>query len=238
MYVRVRYLLRSYPLLIPLLASLLFNLYLTYLDLTRMNSLAIHAGSNRPSDPVGTEGQIELATNDAPSWGSNKAPVTVVIFTDFQCPYCKKFASVLEQAKEMGGNKFRVVVRELPIPKHQFAMREAEIALCSAQQSTAAFWDVYAYFYSRDSLRVDPSGDAIRLMQNRNDIVATRLDTCLRNHETDPQIERDIKLAQKYEINATPTLIVNGSRYVGGIKDSYQLMDVINEANHTNTPRK
>jgi protein-disulfide isomerase len=84
---------------------------------------------------------FEIDTTGAPFKGAADSPVTIVLFTDFQCPYCAKIAPVLDQVFEKNRGKVKLVFKNFPLNSHQFARRAAAAALAAGKQGK--FWEMH-----------------------------------------------------------------------------------------------
>jgi protein-disulfide isomerase len=95
----------------------------------------------------------ELAQNRGTSKGNATAPVTIVEFSDFQCPYCKKLAETMNQLSPDERAKVRVVFHHLPLPMHAWARTAAEAAGCAQLQGPEVFWGMHdQLFANQDKL--------------------------------------------------------------------------------------
>ena len=169
----------------------------------------------------------ELSAVDAPSTGVTTAPVTLVMFSDFECPFCRKFASTLKDVEGKEQGHLKVVLRSLPLSIHPGAERDAELAECVAHQNRTEFWNLYDFFYSQSTSSPPSAGDAIEFLRERQQVNMELLNSCVTTHAAREQIERDAQLANKYGVRATPTFFVNGIRIVGGMISSKNLEDLI-----------
>jgi len=88
----------------------------------------------------------ELSRGVFPTRGSPDAPVTITIFSDFECPYCRQEAANLGSDK-LTEMKVRIVFRNLPLPMHPWAREAADMAACIYKQSNDAFWEVHDYLF-------------------------------------------------------------------------------------------
>jgi protein-disulfide isomerase len=174
----------------------------------------------------------ELAAGDPPTMGSANAPVTLVEFSDFECPYCQRLKAILEQEvlpKESG--KVKVVFRNFPLSIHPWSKRAAAMAACSALQDTDDFWKVHDFLFdSQRSLTSD------NLEQKVKDFAATgtnldkaQFQKCLDKDMALGILSRDMDLGQRNGVRATPTAFINGVRYEG-IQSAAQLTDIIDRA--------
>ena len=171
--------------------------------------------------------RVNALATDGPSRGEQKAPVTVLAFLDFQCPYCRDFAAQMEKILKANGDRVRFVVRQFPLSTHVNAFDAARAAACADRQQH--FWDFYERAFSgRYSL------DAGGLMQIAGDI---RLDTagfsaCLASGDTAEQVRRDIAAGSAIGVAGTPALFVNGNQ----LGKPSELTSVVSEL-LANTPR-
>jgi protein-disulfide isomerase len=157
--------------------------------------------------------RAEVEEPGAPARGPVSAPVTLVLFTDFRCPYCRQFARTLNSVEQTEGDRIHLIVRQLPLAIHPGARSNAELALCAKEQNENDFWIVYQFFYSQESAVSTEQG--IRYLSSRPEINLVRLQSCMGDHRSLPEIDADVTLAAKYGVKATPTLFINGSRLVG-----------------------
>ena len=89
-----------------------------------------------------------LAQNKGASKGPETAPVTIVAFSDFQCPYCRYFADMLREVLPDEKDRIRIVFHHLPLSIHAWARSAAEAAACAQLQSSAAFWSIHDYLFA------------------------------------------------------------------------------------------
>lgn len=155
-----------------------------------------------PESPVFT-----IATDDQPTKGSAKALVTVVAFTDFECPSCARQHPVLDRIVSEFGDRVRLVVRDFPLSQHANARKAAEAAEAAREQGK--YWE-YAgvLFRNQSALGVD------KLRQYASDLGLDRgrFDASLDSGKFAEKVQRDIVDGRKLGINGTPTLYINGKR--------------------------
>lgn len=140
----------------------------------------------------------------SPVLGLATAPVTIVLFTDFECPHCSKVAPLLEQVLEKNPNTVKIVLKNLPLGMHPFADPAARAALAAGEQGK--FWEFH------DALFALPAVNEAAI-----DNIATTLGLKMDQFKSDmaspkirQKIDQDIMDAQAAGVTGTPTLFVNG----------------------------
>jgi protein-disulfide isomerase len=172
-----------------------------------------------------------LAQNKGASRGPELAPVTIVEFSDFQCPYCRKFAEIMEQILPSEKDNVRVVFHHLPLSMHPWARLAAEGAACAQLQSSEAFWSLHAQLFHHQQ-EITPGNIKDKLTefaQGTKLIDPKTFQSCVDNQMSLGLVFRDMDLASSNQVTGTPTLFVNGHR-VAGVKDAAQLRQLISEA--------
>ena len=156
--------------------------------------------------------RLALNNNGAPALGPDNAPVTLVEFSDFDCPYCGRFHPTLKQLSDKFGNQLRVVYRQYPIPSlHPNAFKAAEASLCAHDQGK--FWQMHDLMFSEQG-RLSVS--ELKVKAGRLGLNQKKFDTCLDTGRYTEQVQNDIKEAQKVGVTGTPALFVNGVSVEGG----------------------
>ena len=148
----------------------------------------------------------------APTKGKANAPVTLVEFSDFQCPYCQAAAPVLKQVEEKFGDKVQIVYRQYPIPSlHPFALKAAEASLCANEQGK--FWEMHdAMFADQKKLAVSD----LKATANRLGINSKKFDACLDAGRYVEQVQNDQREAERSGVSGTPAMFINGQYVEGG----------------------
>jgi len=166
--------------------------------------------------------RVEVATT-GPSKGPANAPVTIVEFSDFQCPFCSRLTPTLKQVEQKYGDKVRLVFRQYPLPFHQNTQKAAEASLCAADQGK--FWEMHdAMFAHQDALGVDQlKAKAAELGLN-----AEQFNSCLDSGKTAAAIQADMKEGSAAGVNGTPAMFING-RFISGAVPLEQVTSVIDD---------
>jgi protein-disulfide isomerase len=146
-----------------------------------------------------------ISVDDDPSRGVANAPVTIVEFTDFQCPACAGMNPVLEEALKLYGNKVRLVVRDFPLSMHANALKAAEAA--NAAHAQGKFFEYAALLFKRqDALDVA----SLKKYATELGLDRARFDAALDSGKYAEEIRHDMNEGQLYGIGSTPTIFVNG----------------------------
>jgi len=166
--------------------------------------------------------RVDVAAT-GPAQGSANAPVTIVEFSDFQCPFCSKLTPTIKQVEQKYGDKVRVVFRQYPLPFHQNAQKAAEASLCALDQGK--FWELHdAMFADQNALGVDQlKATAAKLGVN-----AEKFNKCLDSGEKAAAISLDQKAGQAAGVNGTPALFING-RFINGAVPLEQITTVVDD---------
>ncbi len=155
-----------------------------------------------------------VPVGDSPQQGPADALVTVVIFSDYQCPFCSRVEPTLHQLREQYGNDLRLVWKNNPLPFHQNAMPAAEAsAEVFAQRGAAAFWQYHdTLFENQQSLSRE---DLERYAGQIQGLNMERFRAALDNHTHQAAIEADQTLARQLGASGTPSFFINGRNLRG-----------------------
>jgi protein-disulfide isomerase len=152
-----------------------------------------------------------IPTDGFPSLGPANAPITIVEFGDFQCPFCKQWHQETYQPLLAAyPGKIRVVFRDFPLTSiHPNAEPSAEAAQCANEQN--AFWPYHDKLFNGDTL-----SDAV-YQQYAQDLGLdmTQFNTCYSSHKFQQAIQTDSSYALSIGVNSTPTFFINGLAVIG-----------------------
>jgi len=154
---------------------------------------------------------------DRPTMGSADAPVTIVEFADFECPFCARAFGTLETMVHTNyKDKIRVLYKSYPLNSHPWAIRAALGAECARLQNPETFWDFARdYYSSQGSITVQNIDDHIHATAKRLNLDVPTLDACMNGKAAKERVEQDQKDGNVVGVQSTPTLFVNGVRVVG-----------------------
>ena len=167
--------------------------------------------------------EVELSADD-PSLGSASAPVTLVEFSDFQCPFCQRVAPTLKQVKETYGDKVRVVWKDFPLTQiHPQAFKAGEAAHCAADQGK--FWEYHDRLFANQQA-LQPND----LKKHAADLGldATAFAACLDSSKYGERVRDGVAEGSRLGVNSTPTIYING-RVLSGAQPYETFVSVIDE---------
>jgi protein-disulfide isomerase len=166
---------------------------------------------------------VALASTD-PAAGNASAPVTIVEFSDFQCPYCQQVAPTLKQLREKYGDKVRVVWKDFPLTQiHPQAFKAGEAGHCAAEQGK--FWEYHDRLFSNQQA-LQPAD----LKKHAADLGmdSAKFDACLDSSKYGDRVREGVAQGSRLGVNSTPTMYING-RLVSGAQPYDVIAAVIDE---------
>lgn len=166
--------------------------------------------------------KVEVETAGHPSKGSEDAVVTIVEFSDFECPFCGRVNPTLDQVMDKYGDKVRIVFRQFPLTSiHPNAFKAAEASLCANEQDN--FWEFHdAMFREQRNLGVDQLKEkAARLGLDTEDF-----NDCLDSSRFAEQVQEDLRAGQELGVTGTPAVFING-RFLSGAQPFEEFARVI-----------
>jgi protein-disulfide isomerase len=181
--------------------------------LTEATDKAIEKGdiklaAQAPSAPV-----FSIAKGTQAVIGDVGAPVRVVEFTDFQCPYCKKFATVSQDVIRKLGPNLSWEVRHFPLSFHKQARQAAAAVYCASLQGKLVEGKKWA-FDAQERLSQEGIFDE---MSKALGIPASIFQTCRDSAETQKVIDADMKEGERLGVSGTPSVFVNGRKFEGDV---------------------
>lgn len=164
---------------------------------------------------------------DSPFWGAADAKVTVVEFSDFQCPYCGDFFTrTYPLLKKNYGDKVRFVFKHFPLTDiHPYAMGASLAAECAREQNK--FWEYHDQLFANQA---DLSRDAlIKYATVAGVSDSTKFSQCLDTQKYQSRVVADMNAGQNYSVGGTPTFFINGA-FFDGDRPYQQFVNAIEKA--------
>jgi protein-disulfide isomerase len=167
--------------------------------------------------------RFPVGVDDDPVDGPATAPVTIVAFSDFQCPYCARAADTVRELRRRFPNDVRIVFRDFPLPSHSLAVPAAEAAQCAGEQGK--FWETHDRLFAEQRQISDAY---LKELPKVMGLDSAKYAACLTTLQRAQEWRRDRDDGAKFGVSATPTFFVNG-RVVAGALPLQQFVDIVNE---------
>ncbi|MEP7052088.1 MAG: thioredoxin domain-containing protein, partial [Pseudomonadota bacterium] len=159
------------------------------------------------NQPLSPQVAASLAQGKSPSFGPADAKVTVVEFSDFQCPYCSRAASVVDQVKEKYSDRVHFVFRQFPLPMHENARGAAEAALAANAQGK--FWQFHDKLFKNQT---QLTRDGLEGFAKDAGLNVDEFKKALDSKAYAADVDADVKLGESVAVEGTPTMFINGAR--------------------------
>lgn len=165
------------------------------------------------------EDLAKLKTDSAPMYGTASAPVTLVVFGDFECPNCKGEAQeIRENLLKTFPTQARVVFKDFPLESiHPWAKPAAIAGRCIYDQNAAGFWKYHDWIYEhQEEITPDNFKDKVfEFAKTAPEVDSLQLGHCMDTKGTEAEVDASIAQGHSLGVDATPTLFINGRRLVG-----------------------
>lgn len=167
------------------------------------------------ADPL-AENRSKLHLENSPSTGPVAAPITIVEFSDFQCPSCRQLHDILKTVTA-DYPQVRLVFKDFPLTEiHPWAMTAAIAARCAYQQTPESFWKVYdSIFANQQIISPDNAWQKMQDLAAQAGLDPQAFRTCMSSPEPAQAIQSNLAEGQSLAITSTPTVFINGRRLVG-----------------------
>lgn len=167
--------------------------------------------------------RLEIPIGDAPTFGDENAKITIVEYSDFQCPYCAAAESKIKQLQKNYPGNIKLVYKNFPLGFHGEAFSAAEAGLCAREQSDNYFWQLH------DLMFADPRGlkrAGLKSKATKLGLDVAKFEQCMDSKKYFSNVNRDIAEGQRFGVNSTPIFFINGI-IVRGNKDYKEFSDII-----------
>ncbi len=181
-------------------------------------SQAQPTGGQPAQQPAAGEQRVKVSVDDDPALGSKDAKVTVIEFSDFQCPFCRRyFTQTFEQVKKnyIDSGKIRYVYRDYPLPFHPAALPYAEAANCANEQGK--FWDFHDKIFEEQNKQgvgtVDYLGaDAVKKIASDLGLDTAKFNTCFDSEKYKDEVQKDLAAGSTAGVSGTPTFFIGNDK--------------------------
>lgn len=169
--------------------------------------------------------KVNIDLGNSPVFGNKDAKVKIVEFSDFQCPFCSRAATTVNEIKKMYGKKIGLAFKQYPLPMHSQARPASEASLCVNEQSTDKFWKFHdKLFGNQEKL------DAESLKKYAKEVGADveKFNKCVEEKRYAKAVQDDMDYGNKLGVRSTPTFFING-KIVSGAQPIEAFKEIIDE---------
>jgi protein-disulfide isomerase len=163
---------------------------------------AVQVFLKQPDSPV-----FEIAIDDRPWKGGASAPVTIVEFTDYECPSCGATQPVVEEVAKEFGDKVKLVVRNFPLAQHTHAFKAAEASEAAREQGK--YWEYAALLFTNQKAL---EADKLKEYASQLGLDRKKFDAALDSGRFSGKVKRDMADGDKIGVDSTPSVFINGKR--------------------------
>ena len=156
---------------------------------------------------------------EGPSFGPANAKITLVVFSDFECPYCREFARTIRTDLAHNYKDVRVVFKDFPIESlHPWAKAASEAAHCVGDDNAEIFWSFHDWIFEHQG-EIDSKNLREKSLQFSRDhgLDPAKVTACIDSHATSAEIESNIQIGRTLDITKTPTFFLDGRAIPGAI---------------------
>jgi protein-disulfide isomerase len=154
--------------------------------------------------------KVKVDTRGAPTLGPSDAPVTVVEFSDYQCPACRATHQVVKEVRAAYGDKVQWIYKEYPLKRHKDAFVAAEASHCAEDQGK--FWEYQEALFTAPDLSADNLVNIAGLLGMSRE----KFSQCLHDSRHKALVEKNVRDAVEAGVDRTPTFMINGTVTAGG----------------------
>lgn len=148
--------------------------------------------------------------------GPENAAVTIVEYSDFQCPACGAAEPVIEQVLSTYPDKVRFIYKDMPLPFHSYAQKASEAAECAGQQDK--YWEMHDLLFANQE---DLTVSDLKMYASELGLDTEKFNSCLDSGATSGDVAADLEEGKKAGVDATPSFFVNGQKVVGAYPFSF-----------------
>lgn len=159
--------------------------------------------------------EMNVEVGKSPVWGKADAPVTIVEFSDFQCPFCSRGAETIEQVKKKyGPNKVRIAFKHFPLPMHPEARPASEASQCIYEQNPDKFWKFHDLLFENQQAM---STEDLNKYAKQSGADMDKFKECFEGKKYAELVQSDLSYGEKIGVKSTPTFFINGQLVSGAL---------------------
>jgi len=158
--------------------------------------------------------QVNVDIGKAPVYGKRDAPITVVEFTDFQCPFCSRAADTVNELKKKYGSKVQIAFKHFPLPMHREARPASEASMCVNEQGGDKFWKFQDKLFKNQD-KLDTANLEKFAKESGADV--KKYKECVDGKRFADLVQKDMEYGEKLGVKSTPTFFVNGQLVNGAV---------------------
>lgn len=155
--------------------------------------------------------RIPVEMGSLPPRGNEKAPITIVEFSDFECPYCKRASQTVEEVLKAYKGKVKIFFRDYPLPFHSKAKPAAMAARCAAEQGK--FWEYHDKLFAKQEL----APEKLTAYAKELKLDSAKFEECVKSEKFKDDVEKDIEAGSEVGVSGTPAYFVNGRMLSGAL---------------------
>jgi protein-disulfide isomerase len=197
--------------------------------ITKENTLIVGRTFDMNIDPY-KKNQDRINLTNVPVTGAADAKVTIVEYSDFQCPYCSSAHVTVKDLLKQYEGKVKVAYKHLPLAMHNWAQDAAGAAVCVHKQNPETFWKLSDFFFTNQKAITKETFDSkLQEFSTQNGVNSDELKKCMADPATKQKVDADTAEAGSLGLSSTPSFIVNGRTVIGAIPAD-QFKQIIDEA--------
>ncbi len=169
--------------------------------------------------------KVNIEIGKSPYFGNKDAKVKIVVFSDFQCPFCSRAAKTVQDLKKLYSKKIELAFKQYPLPMHSNAKPAAEASMCVNEQSTEKFWKYHDKLFA-NAEKLD--ADSLKKYAKEVGANVEEFNKCFDEKKFAKAVQEDVEYGNKLGVRSTPTFFING-KPVAGAQPLEQFKEMIEE---------
>lgn len=166
--------------------------------------------SDEPPQEIVTVDEQQLHCEASPTLGPENAPIRIVEFSDFECPYCSRLAATMQEIEEAYSGQVQIMFRQYPLSFHPHADGAARAAVCAHEQGK--FWEYHDELFSHQR---DLTPENLLRLGSNIGLDTGALEACMESSFARNQVDADQAAGEEIGVTGTPYFFINGTMYAG-----------------------